>query len=183
MISLKLRKGDMVNYRRVQKGDGNRLKNFHNALGKNSQYFFTPHEYDDNTIAKVISRSENDEDRVYIALDSKEEVISYFFLWWYSSAFPVLGIGIADEYQGQGLGKQLMKILIEDGRKKRCKTIELTTMPDNKKAFELYEKVGFKYLGQVDNVSGDGRIVKEWHMYYPLEPGVKPPGRKHEAPV
>lgn len=183
MHPLKLRTGRTVTYRRLQKGDTARLQNFHQVLDKDSKRLFTPHAYDEETIARVIARSENDDDRVYLSIDAEERVIAYFFLWYYRSAFPILGIGIADEYQGQGLGKQLMKILIEAATNGPCKGIELTTVTDNQRAFSLYEKCGFKCLGQVANVAGDGRIAQEWHMYLPLEPGSEPPERKHEPPV
>jgi len=183
MRTLILKNGGAVAYRRLKDGDQIRLKKFHNELSEKSQRLFTPHAYDDETLAKVVYRSVIDEDRVYIALDDKEVIVAYFFLWWYSSEFPVLGIGIADQFQGLGLGRQLIDILIEDGRTGRCSAIELTTMPNNEKAFALYQKLGFQYLGKVDNLAGDGSTLEELHMYYPIEAGVKIPERKHVAPV
>ncbi|MCK5735078.1 MAG: GNAT family N-acetyltransferase, partial [Spirochaetaceae bacterium] len=82
-----------------------------------------------------------------------------------------------------GLGSQLMNHLINLAREAGCKAIELTTALDNKPGQALYEKMGFISLGQVDNTSGDGKITKEWHMYYPIEPGVIPPPRVHDFPV
>lgn len=183
MNTITLKNGNTVYYRHLLHGDEEKLKKFHLALSEQSKHSFTPHAYDDKALSTIIARSESNEDCAFIVLDSNNNAIAYFFLWWYSSGFPVLGIGIADDYQKQGLGKQLMNILIESGKKGGCKTIELTTRLDNEKAFALYEKVGFKCLGQVANKAGDGTIVQEWHMYYPIEPGVIPPERKHEAPA
>ena len=73
--------------------------------------------------------------------------------------------------------------LIEDAKAAGCAGVELTTALRNDRAFGLYEKVGFDCLGQVDNVTGDGRTVKEWHMFYPIKPGITPPPRRHCAPV
>lgn len=183
MQTLKLRNGETVTYRRLQQGDEARLQAFHAALSEESKRLFTPHAYDDATLSRLISQAEADEHRVYLVLDADETIVAYFFLWWYDTPFPVLGIGIADACQGQGLGKKLMQILIEDGRKKGCQAIELTTMLDNQRAFALYEKVGFKCAGQVKNKTGDGRMVTEWHLYYPFTKGVVPPPRTHESPV
>ncbi len=178
-----LKDGRSVVYRKIRKGDEQALARFNDELSERSRSLFMPHSYDAETLAKVIERAENGNDLVYIVLDEEDRVIAYFFLWWVDTPFPVLGIGILDEYQGQGLGKQMMERLISDAKEAGCNGIELTTALDNKAAYSLYEKVGFKCLGQVDNVAGDGRVLKEWHMYYPIKPDVLPPPREHCAPV
>ena len=182
MDTFTLKNGKVISYRKLKKGDEQALALFNDELSERSRNLFTPHRYDTDTLAKVIERAEKGNDLVYIALDG-ERVIAYFFLWWYDTPFPVLGIGVLDEYHGQGLGKQIMEKLIEDAKAANCDAIELTTALDNKPAYALYEKVGFKCLGQVDNIAGDGRVIKEWHMYYPIKPNVVPPPRKHCSPV
>ena len=92
-------------FRRLKTGDDKILKNFHCNLSEYSRRLFTPHAYDNETITKVIARSERDDDLVYIAVD-EEKVVAYFFLWWFKTSFPVLGIGISDAYQGQGLAME-----------------------------------------------------------------------------
>ena len=177
-----LKNGKQIPYRKLQRDDKQALARFNDELSEHSRNLFTPHRYDQETLDKIIERVENGEDLAYVALDN-DRIIAYFFLWWYNTPFPVLGIGILDEYHGQGLGKQIMQKLIDDARKAGCDAIELTTALDNKSAYALYEKVGFKCLGQVDNVAGDGRIIKEWHMFYPFKPNIIPPARKHCSPV
>ena len=182
MNQLNLKNGQSIVFRRLQAVDRELLQRFGRNLSDATRSLFSPHSYDDQTLEKVIARSESDEDRVYVAIDG-EKIAAYCFLWWFDTKFPVLGIGIADEYQSLGLGKQLMSILIEDARNAGCDGVELTTVLSNERAFSLYERVGFKCLGTVENVAGDGRILKEWHMLYPFGPGAKPPQRKHEPPV
>ncbi|SKA54880.1 Acetyltransferase (GNAT) family protein [Enterovibrio nigricans DSM 22720] len=94
----------------------------------------------------------------------------------------MLGIGISQKYQGQGLGGKLIEILIENARSNNCRAIELTTVLNNNRAFALYQKLGFLYLGKVNNLVGDGSVVEESHMYFPIEPGVKIPQRNHVTP-
>jgi len=179
---LKLKDGRTFPYRRVGKGDAGALRAFSCCLSKLTADLFMPHKYDDQTLAKVIERSEKDDDRVYVVCDG-EKVIAYFFLWWYRTPFPVLGIGVDDDYHGLGLGKQLMQILLDDAVDAGCDGVELTTALTNKKAKSLYEKVGFRTLGVVDNYSGDGRLIREYHMVYPIKPDCKPPEREHKPPV
>ena len=182
MNELNLKNGQSIVFRRLQVGDRELLQGFDRSLSNDTRSLFSPHSYDDQTVEKIIARSESNEDRVYIAIDGGK-IAAYCFLWWFNTKYPVLGIGVADKNQGLGLGKQLMSILIEDARNAGCDGVELTTVMSNERAFALYEKVGFKCLGVVENVSGDGRIVKEWDMLYPFSPIAKPPKRKHEPPV
>ena len=182
MNELVLKNGGKLTYRRLDDRDQYKLKRFQKEMAKYAHGFFTPHASDDETINKVISRSMSDKDRVYIAFNREGVVVAYFFLWWYSSEFPVLGLGITPKYQGQGLGRQLIDILIEDARGNNCRAIELTTVLNNYRAFSLYQKLGFLYLGKVENLVGDGSVVEESHMYFPIEPEVKIPQRNHVTP-
>ncbi len=182
MNTFTLKDGRVVTYRKLQRGDERKLMQFNDELSEESRRLFTPHKYDEQTIGRLIERAERGEDLIYIALDG-DRIIGYFFLWWYNTPFPVLGIGILDDYQGLGLGKQMMERLLEDAKCAGCDAVELTTALDNKHAYALYEKVGFKCLGEVDNLAGDGRVIKEWWMYYPIKPGVVPPPREHKPPV
>ena len=158
------------------------LLKFNDDLSERSRFLFTPHPYDDQTIGQYIDRTVNNQDLMLVAV-ADDRIIAYFFLWYYDTEFPVLGIGIVEDYQGQGLGRQIMELLIQEAKAAGCSAVELTTALDNKTAFALYEKTGFKCLGQVNNVSGDGRIIKEWHLYYPIKPDVTPPPREHRAPI
>lgn len=169
-------------FRELRKGDEKALAAFNNELSKRSRALFMPHGYDDETISKLIQRVQSGEDAVFIALD-EEKIAAYWFLWWINTPFPVLGIGILDNYHGLGLGGKLMHHLINLAEKQGCSTIELTTALDNKPARILYEKVGFKVAGKVENVSGDGKVAPEWHMIYNIKPGVIPPPRTHDSPI
>jgi hypothetical protein len=43
--------------------------------------------------------------------------------------------------------------------------------------------VGFELVGEVDNVAGDGRVVREYRMFLALQPGARPPAREFKPPV
>lgn len=182
MNKLSLKDGREVPYRRLRSGDEAALRRFHETLSQRSKALFTPHAYDDDSLEKMVQRSEKDTDRSYVAFDD-DRIVAYFFLWWFDTPFPSLGIGIAEDHQGQGLGKLLMSILLNDAKTAGCDGVELTTVLDNARAKALYEKVGFKCLGIVDNQSGDGRIVKEYHMLYLINPDASPPKRTHAPPA
>lgn len=139
------------------------LIHFHNSLSDKSRQFFFPHAYDEVSIKKYIKRNKLKQDLIYVAL-YEQTIIAYFFLWNFNQSNPTLGIGIADEYQGKGLAKSFINKLITEAKLKNIKYISLTTVLSNEKAFHLYQKCGFKYIKDVDNRAGDGRIVKEKYM-------------------
>lgn len=56
------------------------------------------------------------------------------------------------EYQGKGLGKQIVQFLVDFGFKEMSlQKIYLSTLVHNHKAFKLYEKCGFKEEGRFHN--------------------------------
>lgn len=63
----------------------------------------------------------------------------------------VLGISIAKEYRGEGLGKTLMTSLLEEGKKNipRLRIVVLNTFADNHIAGRMYEKFGFVEYGRL----------------------------------
>lgn len=179
---VKTRSGMELPVRRLAAEHADALPQFHANLTTASRETFTPHAYDPETVGVYIRRSEADADRIYVAL-SGEAIVGYFFLWEFQEAIPLLGIGLADAVQGEGLGAQMMAILIEDARAAGREGIELTTMQHNERAFALYRKMGFEHVGDVDNVTGDGRHVVERKMFLALKAGASPSTRAFKPPV
>jgi ribosomal protein S18 acetylase RimI-like enzyme len=71
----------------------------------------------------------------------------------------ISGIVILPIFQGQGIARESMNyILKEIGDRAR---IDLVTHPDNVKAIQLYESLGFKIESRKENYFGDGepRVV------------------------
>jgi len=67
----------------------------------------------------------------------------------------ISGLVVAKEFQGQGIAKQAMKIILEKLRD--IKIIDLVTHPENIKAIGLYRSLGFKQVGeQMENYFDDG---------------------------
>ena len=77
----------------------------------------------------------------------------------------------------------MMTILIDDAKGTGCAGIELTTALDNDRAYQLYEKMGFQYLRDTDNIAGDGSVVRERMMFLALVPGANPEEHDFKPPV
>ena len=64
-------------------------------------------------------------------------------------------IGIIPSFQGKGLGRTMMQRAIAIARQKHMQSINLEVGPDNLKAQNLYEKLGFMFTNKTGN---------SWHM-------------------
>jgi RimJ/RimL family protein N-acetyltransferase len=181
-MTLRARNGALLLVRRIAAADAVALRRFNAALSPATRDVFLPHVYDDATFRRYLERDRVGQDRIYVLCD-EADIVGYFFLWEFDRDVPLLGIGLADAWQGQRLGEEMLKILIADARAADRDGIELTTVPSNERAFRLYERVGFRHVGEVENVAGDGRVVRERRMFLPLKAGVLPSARDFRPPV
>ena len=174
--------GDEFIIRRLLKSDRRGLQEFGNSLSKESTASFLPHSYDDDTVNAFLERSETGKD-LTLGLFINDKMVAYFFLWYYTNPIPLLGIGILDEYQGKGFGKKLIQFLIDAARRTNRDGIELTTLPDNHRAYALYEQVGFRHYADVNNLAGDGRVVTERAMFLQFNSAASPSVDLHKPPI
>lgn len=181
-LTLSTNDGVPLTVRRLCAGDATALQAFNAALLPATRSRFLPHAYDGATVARMLARSESGED-LTLGLFDGNLLAGYFFLWHVLRRVPLLGIGMLDAWHGRGLGRQMMAVLIEQAKARGCEGIELTTVQDNHAAFALYRKTGFVYCGDVENRSGDGRIVVERAMFLALKPGARRMDGPHAPPV
>jgi RimJ/RimL family protein N-acetyltransferase len=77
-----------------------------------------------------------------------------------------LGMGIDSKYRGLGVGTKLMTTTIEWLKNEtEIDWIDLYTFSHNLPAIKLYEKVGFKKVGMVEDLFRvDGESIHDWQM-------------------
>jgi ribosomal protein S18 acetylase RimI-like enzyme len=81
----------------------------------------------------------------------------------------VVGMYVADERTGCGLGAALMKALIDDARASPLELLVLTVTEGNGAALRLYERCGFRSFGiEPRAIKVDGRAYAKNHMYLDL---------------
>ncbi len=84
-----------------------------------------------------------------LVLENNKEIVGFGSISFFSSSFKGL-TGVIEDiivdkgYRGQGLGKELMKSLLQEANKRHAKLITLTSNPNRKKARAIYEKIGFE---------------------------------------
>ncbi len=104
-----------------------------------------PLEIINNHVATFIIRHES-KSIAYGHLDKEDEII-----W--------LGIAIAENFHGQGLGKLMMTHLLAFARIQKISKIKLAVDLDNMAAIPLYQKFGFKEINRTKKV-----LFMEWNL-------------------
>ncbi len=77
------------------------------------------------------------------ACEHEGDLIGYAVLMMVLDEAHLLNISIASEFQGYGLGQQLLEHVISIARKHKGQMMFLEVRPSNKPALKLYEKNGF----------------------------------------
>ncbi len=187
-VVLSGRDGRAFSARRLQCADRCALQAFDRDLSAATRARFLPHAYDDRTVDRLLLRSEAGDDLVMGLFDHssavpRPRIVGYCFLWYFRERVPLLGIGLLDAYQGFGLGRAMVRLLIKQARAVGCEGVELTTLPDNNRAFALYEKCGFRHYADVPNLDGSGRTIVERAMFLEIKPGARPLEKPHAPPI
>ena len=62
--------------------------------------------------------------------------------------------------QNKGVGTQLVKLVLSEAKKRKCKNIWLITTNDNIKAIRFYQKLGFRLIKVYSDVVKESRKIK-----------------------
>jgi ribosomal protein S18 acetylase RimI-like enzyme len=81
-------------------------------------------------------------------------IVGWSFVWDLSAEKPNLGLGIADAYQGQGLGSSMIDQVLADVQAVGLKRVYLIVVQDNHVAWGLYESRGFLRYGECEGDDG-----------------------------
>ena len=71
---------------------------------------------------------------------------------------PMLGIGVIDEFHEAGLGKALLRRMLDEAGKLGLERVRLGVWADNPRAIHVYDSVGFRIDPQMPAKDFDGRI-------------------------
>ena len=83
----------------------------------------------------------------------------------------VVGMYVATEVAGQGVGRALLEALLAHARGQGIQSLVLTVTDGNAPALRLYEAAGFRSFGiEPDAIRVDGRSYAKNHMHIALGP-------------
>lgn len=82
----------------------------------------------------------------------------------------LVGLYVADEFTGLGLGRALVETVVQDARACGIELIVLTVTDGNRPACRLYENAGFASFGmEPDAIRVDGVSFGKQHMFLQLK--------------
>lgn len=97
-------------------------------------------------------------DRALVAFDESDRPIGAVWYRLFSednkgygyvdNSVPELGIAVKEEARGMGVGKMLMKKIIQQAKDDGYNQISLSVDPSNTAAFEMYKELGFHIYGK-----------------------------------
>lgn len=81
----------------------------------------------------------------------------------------ILGISLRKTYRGEGIGRELLQMLIEEGKNMGLRLLKLSCFENNPIALDLYERFGFKRVGVIPGaIAYKGGYVGDVIMYLSL---------------
>jgi len=157
-------KGGFV-FRNVKSGDEAILRSFRDRLSEDAREMFCPYPWDNenklpDALKNAVTNATRGADAAYLILTDNGMPVAHFFLWKaggnpHSKKFgiemPELGVAVADEYQGLGLGHFSVRILQEVAHFLNLDGIELTTALSNDAGWNTYLKTGFRHIDNIRN--------------------------------
>ncbi|MFC7373459.1 GNAT family N-acetyltransferase [Fictibacillus iocasae] len=141
--------------REAQKDDAERIINFYNIVGGESDYLsFGKNEFQRDAVeyGDYLETVRGEDNSIILLALVGEKIISIATITSSQRArskhVGTLGIVVSKEYKGKGIGKRLMKELIQWASQNGItKKISLVTRQDNENAIALYKQLGFKKEG------------------------------------
>ena len=80
-----------------------------------------------------------------------------------------MGIALVRQFRDEGIGTELLKTLISEGRTAGLRLLTINCFENNDRALHVYEALGFIQAGVIPGeVSYKGKYYGEIKMYLPL---------------
>lgn len=87
------------------------------------------------------------ENACFLLAVEKDTVLGYCGLYMAADEGEILNVAVKPEYQNQGIADELLKALIQEGRRQGISRFFLEVRVSNEPAIRLYEKNGFVKQG------------------------------------
>jgi putative acetyltransferase len=155
--------------RRLGPADAEALCSFYNGLSARSKRLFRPLGVS-TTIeqcGQLADANRPGQDTKYdLVAVAGRAVVGWGFLWngHDRAEAATLGLGVADDWQGKGLGRRLMVAVLDAAPGRGLSCVELTVVQDNAVAQRLYESFGFAHVGDLVGIDG----LRYFRMTRPL---------------
>lgn len=160
--NLGLGDGRAVVVRPLAATDGDLIAEFFGSLGEREIYYFYQLDPD---AARHLARDVG-QDAAYrlVAVGEfggSDKILGYVYLHWHDSEPPTFGACLRDGAQSAGLGRAMIDALLTSAVASGVSRARLTVHPDNWRALRLYQRFGFRLVGEFVN---SHQRVKQYRM-------------------
>ena len=127
-------------------------KFFDHLVQNGDDKYFHPHPFTLEESTKLASIKHSGLDLYYLAIQN-EEILAYGMLRGWDAGFqiPSLGISVHKQARGIGISITMMEVLHCAARWRGAEGIRLKVHFENKIARSLYQKLGYKIIGEEGN--------------------------------
>ncbi|MCI0711800.1 MAG: GNAT family N-acetyltransferase [Chloroflexi bacterium] len=108
--------------------------------------YFVPLHVSPESMQGLIFREDLDIDRSRVAIDSKGNILGSCMLGIRDNRGWIGVMGVVPEYRRKGIGRVILKSLIENAQQLSLKYLTLEVITQNVGAFDLYQTMGFEKL-------------------------------------
>lgn len=102
--------------------------------------------------AKAFLEALEKEENIYVVALVDGKVAGYIGSWTIFNEVNITNVCVDDIYRKNGIGKQMMQFLLEEGKKSNKDTFMLEVRVHNAPAIALYESIGFERVGVRKNL-------------------------------
>ena len=131
--------------REIEPSDEGLINGFFDEMSGEVRSLFNRNDHNRQGVLKQLKRPLSSR-KYWIALDG-EKMLGYVFLLDTDTGVPTMGIALAEDCRGRGLGKTLTRFVIDKAREMGKGGIQVTTHVANIRAQALYEAMGFRLMG------------------------------------
>ena len=133
-------------FRRFGRRDVNGVFNLLQNLSNKNKEFFHPHKFDEKTLLKNLESDDH-----YFIMTADDKIIGYSFLRLFGFDIPSFGCCIRNGFENKGYGSILTGLTIEKAKELGYKKVILKTYKKNLFAQKIYNKLGFKIIGETSD--------------------------------
>ncbi len=176
--TLKLDSGKEIIFKECSLDYIDQLEIFINTIAKESNFTL---QREDSTFNKALAikswqRSLDSNHEVYLGAFDGKKLIGQIHFRVLDPEHPWIkhvgrfGMFVLKDYWGQGIGSELIQGMIEFVKPLGVKRIEATVRSKNKRALELYERLGFEVEGVRNKAAFiDGKFQDEYYISYLID--------------
>lgn len=134
--------------RRLRADEAATLYRFYSGLSSQTLLLFRPLGWSPSLdLCESVCRDQQSGKRIDYVYEVEGEIVGWGFLCRWDTPDLDLGIGLADAWQGCGLGRPLMETLVNAAQAAGKRSIGLIVVQENLRAQALYASLGFVCTG------------------------------------